>query len=96
MTKKKGKRSGSITAWRFLKGILIFGPVTAKAANAYVGAGGGMNGVRQGILPAITTSYIGLNTNDGQFYWQELVWGWAPVLIVKAAQMLKLGRLFRI
>lgn len=94
--KKHSRRGSSLTPWRVLKGVLIFGPVTAKATGAYLGAGGGVNGVSKGILPAITTSYIGLNTNDGKFYWGELVWGWGPPLIIKGAQMLKLGRLFRI
>lgn len=96
MAKKKHHRRGGLTAWRAIRGIILFGPVTAKALNAYSQAGGGATGVSRGILPAITTSYIGLNTNDGNFYSRELIWGWGPALIVWAMSKMKLGRLFRV
>ena len=75
--------------------VVAFGPVIAKSLNAYQGAGGGLNGVSRGILPAITTSYIGFNTNDGNFYPRELLWGWAPLVAVKAMSMARryIGRI---
>ncbi|MDA4119562.1 MAG: hypothetical protein OK436_03145 [Thaumarchaeota archaeon] len=95
MGKKKYHRRGTMTPVRVLKAILIFGPVAGKAIAAYQSAGGGMNGFSRGVIPAITTSYTGINSNDGNFYSRELLWGWGPVAAVAIASKLGLFRYLR-
>lgn len=83
----KHKRRGStrsFTVHKAIKLAIAFGPVAAKSLNAYSAAGGGLAGIRGGVLPAITTSYSGFNTNDGKFYPQELAWGYLPLIAAKA------------
>lgn len=85
-----------MTIGKVLKGLLVFGPVLGKSANAYSAAGGGVQGFTRGIVPAITTSYTGINSNDGKFYPTELAWGWGPVVAVALASKAGLFRYLRL
>jgi hypothetical protein len=73
------RRPNRFTIVKGIKLLIALGPVTAKAANAYTANGGGMNGLTKGALPAVTTSYSGYNTNDGKFYFNDMVTGYAPL-----------------
>lgn len=74
----------------------IFGPPAAKAFSDYKNAGGGINGVIKGVIPSISTSYTGYNPNDGKFYPNNLVVGWAGPIAVFIAGKAGLSRLFRV
>lgn len=74
----------------------MLAPAGAKAVRDAEAAGGlfSKNGIVKGLVPSISTSYTGLNTNDGKFYGQDLLIGWGPVAIVTVAS--KLGLFKRI
>lgn len=92
---------GSSLPVKLIKGTILLGPVAAKAISAADSNGGlfSKNGLVKGALPAITTSYSGINTNDGKFYAQDLVTGWGPVGAVLIGEKLGvfriIGRVFR-
>lgn len=93
---KSHKRPG-ITAWRMLKGALIFGPPAAYAYESYSGASGTMGQkIVNGGLSGIIQAYTGYNINNKQFYPATLIVGWGGPAVVKIASSLKLGRLFRV
>ena len=88
------RRPKRFTATKALQGFLMLAPAAAKAIEDTTGAGGFMSksGISKGLIPSLTTSYIGYNPNDKKFYPEELLVGWAPVAIVAVASKLGLFR----
>lgn len=62
---------------------IMFLPAAARAVNDAENAGGIMtkNGIVKGLIPSLSTSYTGVNTNDGKFYAQDLAYGYAPIIL---------------
>lgn len=83
-----------MTATKGLEAFLMLAPAGAKAISDADASGGllSKNGIVKGLIPSISTSYTGFNTNDQKFYPQDLLVGWGPVAIVTVASKLGLFR----
>lgn len=77
-----------------MQGFLLLAPAGAKAISDADAAGGlfTKQGFTRGFVPSLSTSYTGINTNDGKFYAQDLAVGWAPIIAVGIASKLGLFR----
>ena len=88
------RRRRGMTATKALQGFLMLAPAVAKGVSDADANGGLMSkqGITKGLVPSISTSYTGYNTNDGKFYPEDMLVGWAPVAIVGIASKLGLFR----